>query len=257
MQFLINENSFIGQGKDNYDADILMKVLFEILSEIEPVRNQKPIFTHSSFSECLISAGLKVRDWLYVKSKSSQGDYQEISRILLIKLMNNGPHIDELLNNEVYYHKCKFNMQDVSGSSLAGAVYLKGIVISLQNAPDFASENIQLKYSEDGELYQEFNIPNLNHLIHAKKLRPCYVPSIKHTLDGRGIYRGRKGTPMDLSDEDAQLVLDKAIPNGRQYYGFHQERFYEFQSDNVGGFHGYPVEETEVPYKVIEHFKHK
>ncbi|ALB39832.1 MULTISPECIES: hypothetical protein [Nostocales] len=232
-----------------------MKVLFEILSEIEPVRNQKPIFTHSSFSERPISPAFTIRDWLYLKSKSSQGEDQEISRILLIKLMNNGLHIDEILDAEVAYHECHFNHQDVSGSSLAGSVYLKGILISLENAPDFICEYIHLKCSEDGKLYKEVDILNLTNSIHAKKLRPRYVASDKHTPEGKGIYRGRRGSHMDLSDEEAQSVLDQAIPNGRQYYGYYQGKFYEFQSDNVGGFHGYLVEEKEVPYKIIEHFR--
>jgi hypothetical protein len=56
--------------------------------------------------------------------------------------MNKALFIDFILDEELDYHDYYFNHQDVSGSSLAGSVYLKGIVISLQNAPNFASDYI-------------------------------------------------------------------------------------------------------------------
>jgi hypothetical protein len=56
--------------------------------------------------------------------------------------MNKALFIDTILDEELDYHEYYFNHQDVSGSSLAGSVYLKGIVISLQNAPNFASDYI-------------------------------------------------------------------------------------------------------------------
>lgn len=255
MQFLINEISFIGQATNDYCADELMEVLLAILKELESIQGNKQILTHSSFFNCYISITLTVKDWFIKKSQSLSEEDKEKSRILLIKLMNKRPFIDTILDEELDYHECHFNHQDVSGSSLAGSVYLKGILISLQKAPDFICEYIHLKYSEDGKLYQEVDILNLTNLIHAKKLRPRYIASHKHTPEGKGIYRGRRGSPMDLSDEEAQSVLDQAIPNGRQYYGYYQSKFYEFQADNVGGFHGYLVEETKVPYKIIEYFK--
>lgn len=247
MHFLINELSFIKQAKHNDDADKLMIVLFEIIKELEPL-SLKPILTHSTFFGCYITEELKVSYWLYRKSKSANGEEQEINRILLIKLMNNGPFIDEILDEELEFHECHFNNQDVCGSSLAGSVYLQGTLISLQDAPDFVSQSIQLRYSQDGVDYKEIIIKNLTHVIHAKELRRFYVPSRKHAPGGWG-------TLMDLSDEVAQVVLDKGIVNGRQIYGYYEGKFYEFKSDNFAGFHGYPVDENEVPYKVIECLK--
>lgn len=247
MRFLINEHSFIGQAKHNDDADKLMNVLFEIIKELEPIYSS-PILTHSSFFGCYVTMEIKVSDWLHQKSRSSNGEEQETSRILLIKLMNKGPFIDDILDEELDFHECYFNNRDVCGSSLAGAVHLQGNIISLQEALDFVSQSIQLRYSQNGVDYKEVEITNLTNVIHAKKLRPCYVPSPKHALHGWG-------TLMDLSDEISQVVLDRGIVNGRQIYGYYEGKFYEFQSDNFAGFHGYPVEEDEVPYKVIEHLK--
>jgi len=51
----------------------------------------------------------------------------------------------------------------------------------------------------------------------------------------------------------AQNVLDQGIlaPNGRQIYGYHNGKVYEFMPDNGGGYHGYPVPGTEVPAQVL------
>lgn len=250
MHFLINEQSFIGQAQNSHDADSLMQVLIDIIKELEPIQYSEPILIHSSFFNCQISNRIKLRDWLHSKSKSSNGEEQEKIRILMIKLMNNGPFIDELLDEELEFHECQFNHQDVSGSSLAGAAHFihreeLGNLISLQNAPEFADDCVQVKFSTDGQFYKDIEIPNLTDVNQAKKLRSRYVPSPKHA-------QGGWGTLMDLSDEIAQAVLDRGIANGRQIYGYYNEKFYEFQSDNMVGFHGYPVDENEVPPKIVK-----
>lgn len=248
MRFLINECSFIGQAKYDEDADNLMNVLLEIIKELEPIRGKEPILTHSCFFGCNISATISVRDWLHKKAKSFIGEEQENSRLLFIKLMNNGPFIDKILDEKIEYYQCKFNNQDVLGSSLAGAAYLKGTLISLQNAPDFLVNSIHVKFSIDSDVSKDVAIPNLTNVTQAKNLRPLYIPSPKHAPGGWG-------TLMDLKDEEAQKVLDEGIVSGRQIYGYFKGKFYEFQSDNVEGFHGYPVSETEVPHKVIKNMK--
>lgn len=73
------------------------------------------------------------------------------------------------------------------------------------------------------------------------------MPSPKHALGGWG-------TPMDLSDSQAQNVLNNSIQGGKQKYGLSGGKLYEFQPDNVGGWHGYPVQGTEVPPKVSREF---
>ncbi|MES4611339.1 MAG: filamentous hemagglutinin [Ewingella sp.] len=74
-----------------------------------------------------------------------------------------------------------------------------------------------------------------------------YVPSPKHAAGGWG-------TPMDLSDSKAQEVLNNSIQGGKQKYGISDGKIYEFQPDNVGGWHGYPVPGTEAPPKVLREF---
>jgi hypothetical protein len=55
------------------------------------------------------------------------------------------------------------------------------------------------------------------------------------------------GTPMDLPDSQAQQVLDGSTQIGKQRYGFFEGKVYEFQPDNAGGWHGYPIPGNEAP----------
>jgi len=57
---------------------------------------------------------------------------------------------------------------------------------------------------------------------------------------------------MDLSDEDAQVALDKGIAYRRQIYSYYKGKYYEFQSDNAGTFHGYPILEKNVPKEALK-----
>jgi len=72
-----------------------------------------------------------------------------------------------------------------------------------------------------------------------------YAPTRKHK-------KGGWGTEMDLDDVTALSVLERSVPGGRQRYGYHNGRVYEFQSDNVGGWHGYPIPGNEAPASVLK-----
>jgi hypothetical protein len=74
-----------------------------------------------------------------------------------------------------------------------------------------------------------------------------YSPSPKHGPGGWG-------TPMDLGDAEAQEVLNNGTQSGKQIYGFSQRTgsVYEFQPDNVGGYHGYPIPGNEAPPSVLK-----
>ncbi|MES2533705.1 MAG: hypothetical protein V4636_21850, partial [Pseudomonadota bacterium] len=71
-----------------------------------------------------------------------------------------------------------------------------------------------------------------------------YEPSPKHA-------EGGWGTPMDLPSEIAQRVLDASVLAGRQRYGYYEGRLYEFQDDNAGGWHGYPIPGNEAPVSIL------
>jgi RHS repeat-associated protein len=77
-----------------------------------------------------------------------------------------------------------------------------------------------------------------------------YTPTKKHEKGGWGTY-------MPLDDRTAQEVLNNSVSSGKQRYGYKDGQVYEFQPDNAGGYHGYPVKGNEVPPSVLKDFKDK
>ena len=77
-----------------------------------------------------------------------------------------------------------------------------------------------------------------------------YAPTDKHKSGGWG-------TTMDLDDPTAAQALRDGIqgPNGKQVYSIHDGKPYEFQPDNTGGYHGYPVPGNQVPPAVLKQFR--
>lgn len=66
-----------------------------------------------------------------------------------------------------------------------------------------------------------------------------YSPTFKHTKYGFG-------SKMDLDYNTASEVLNSSTKLGRQRYGYKNGKIYEFQNDNVGGWHGYPIPYSEM-----------
>ncbi|WP_222620802.1 hypothetical protein [Sphaerospermopsis sp. LEGE 00249] len=161
MHFLINELSFIGQASNNYEADELMKHIFQIITEISVIQNGDPIQTHSSFASQNISSELTVSQWIFENKNSKNSEQQKIAMILL-RLLSKGLFVDvqNLLND----CKCHYQNIDVTSSSLAGAVKLPGILISLQNNPDFVTENIEVEFQEGTNDLENRTVKNLTQI---------------------------------------------------------------------------------------------
>ena len=64
---------------------------------------------------------------------------------------------------------------------------------------------------------------------------------------------------MDLGDDKAQEVLNSSVKASgkKQQYGFNNGKVYEFQPDNVGGYHGYPMIKDKAPTAALKELKNK
>ncbi len=240
MHIFVNELSFIGQARDDSDISELMEAMMSIIRELGPVQQNDPVLTHSSFFERRISPECTIDEW----ARKRDGLHRDVRLFFIIRARNH-PFIDEILDELLEYHECHFQNQDVSTTSIAGAAHFRGVLVSLPRSQQFDAENISVKFSIDGETYQDIDISNLTSVEHVRNIRRRYVPTPKHTPPSGW------GTLMYLNDEEAQMVLDNGIPHGRQVYGFHDGTFYTFQYDNAGGYHGYPVSSLDVPTRVI------
>lgn len=186
-------------------------------------------------------------EWFSRNTKQKDITSQSIARFL-VRIITKGPFIDSQgIQNAC---ECYFKEKNISDSSLTGAAYYKGVLISFQNAEDFLDDSVTVRFTENEKKdAQDIVIINLTKVEQIAKICRHYQASPKHRKRGE---LGKKGTEMDLSDEEGQLALNEGITHGRQIYSYFKGKFYEFQSDNAGTFHGYPISEEKVPYKVIK-----
>lgn len=271
MHFLINELSFIGQAINKYEADELMNHLLEIIYEIRDIRNDDPILTHSSFTYQKLCLNLTVREWFFIQNKAKvQTEEEEKVQTklkFLLQVLSKGPYID--IDKDYKYLiddcQCCYQQKDVSSSSLTGAAKLPGILISLQNNPDFAQENIQVEFQESTNSTETRIINNLTEIKHAKKICSRYKFHSKHHPK----HPWEDASPMDLRDKkEAQKVLNSSVEdtsikdsngNSSKRYGFNKktDNYYIFRSDNTFDEQGYPtyhgfiIPEDQVPPKIL------
>ncbi len=235
MYVMINELSFIGQADIKQDAPTLMRTMMNVIRELKPIQGDDPTCTHTSLFNQPLSAEYSVDDW--VTTRFANDPDRDVRRFFVV-YVRKGPFIDRLLDKVLEYHECYLNDQDdVLGSSLAGAAYFTGTLVSLQDAPLFEDKFIQVRFSIGDNPYEDIKIPNLTREGQLWGVaRRQYVPSPKHNP------LGGWGSPMDLDDETAQRVLDRGVRYRRQIYGYHDGKFYVFQNDNAGGYHGYLID---------------
>ena len=261
MQFWINECSFIGQAKNSFEADELIGHLCDLIKEIEPIIGENPIQTYSNFFNQKLAQNLTVHEWLCQTIKSNDKNKRTVAQFFL-RIIKKGQSIDlpDDFKKIIASHKCYLNKQDLSTSSLLCVAYLqeKLKLISLQKAPDFASEYLDVELGIYGQSLELIKIHNLTTVEQAKKIRPIYKFNPKHHHQAKGNLQ-KPRTPMDLTDKEAQKVLDNSIEssseNSNRRYGYHREKdkYYKFYPDNASNqqgyftYHGFPVEETQVP----------
>jgi hypothetical protein len=253
MYFLINELSISGQFIDKHEASICMDVIKSILQELKPLQNLK-LITHQSLSEREFFPGYKVSDWLkdYYSSQDKDRDFL----VLIIGLLKEtciSKRLDEELENGLYYWECYFNEENYFDSSLAGAAYFEGRLVSVQKSEFFNSSPVTVRFNKNNNEPKIIDILNIFEASHAHRLRPKFCYHSKH--DSLGHWDG--ATPMDLNNDEAQEALDQSLlhEGHTQRYTFFNGKYYIFQDDNAGGYHGYPIDENKVPNSVLKHLE--
>ena len=86
------------------------------------------------------------------------------------------------------------------------------------------------------------NISNTEQFKQNKFYLPIRIYELnpKHDISQLGHLKGKGAVSiMDLEEGDAQIVLNKAIPDGEKLYSYHDGKFYEFQCHKDNCWHGY------------------
>lgn len=251
---VINELSAVGQAANVYDCDAIMRALAETLRALEPIQCGGTIHTHSSFCNQRLSVNQTVYEWLYGPFRR---DLLAI-RQLLCKLLRHGPFIDTRLADIAHTCERTFNGQcmDHAQSSLAGAAHLNGWLISLRQCPSFPPGPVTVSYSEGGGDVKEIDLAHFVNARDVQRVRRIYQPNPKHgTIPTDGVI----GTPMDLSDEEAQRVLDSCVsaPEEKRVCGRYNGRIYVFSPHRLEEnlYHGFPVDKEELRQHMPQLYK--
>lgn len=232
---VVNELSFDRDAANDYAASAAMEQLTETLLATKPVRGEDPIRVHTTLMTRRLTATRQVLNWAY----GHLGGNREL-RIAFLQLATAGPFVDDELKQRCPTHHCTHAGGDVSFSAVAWAAVWGGTAAGAQHSVDYPNRTIDLTLDVDGAVTPKI-LNNIWHRDHVHDFRRKYVPSPKH--DAR---RGW-GTPMDLDAAAAQEVLDRGVSEGGRVYGKRGDRYYVFHSDNIAGYHGYPVDLANVP----------
>lgn len=152
MHMFINELSFAAQAENRDDADDLMTNIFRVIEELKPVMGDDPVSTSSKLWKKKLSPGLTVYKWMNTVKKDRK-------RWFMIAV-SKGPHVETLLDEYVAYHECRFEDEDATSSSLAGAACFNGLLSSLQKNARFDKTVLHVKYREDAGEFRNIDIPN-------------------------------------------------------------------------------------------------
>lgn len=249
MRFFINELSLVGQAKNIYEAEQFITELSSIIKKIKEIKHlqgDEPIETYSNIANEKICSDLTLYECLNTLKLMGKRS-RDVAVLVLIMISKKKSISQEEIPN---FCQCYFKNQEVHLNSLLRAAYYQGVLISFQNAEDFVDERIRVIFRENEQKdARDIVIINLTKVEQTAKVFLRYKASPKHRKMGE---RGEKGTLMDLTDEEGQLALNKSIAHGNQRYSYFNDKFYEFQSDNAGTFHGYPILRKDVPDKVIK-----
>ncbi|WP_129630825.1 hypothetical protein [Candidatus Oscillochloris fontis] len=257
MHILINEHSIQQQAPTPYAADRILIEFSDALDTLEPRRindsddpdeNRDPIYSHSSIFSLRLCAQMTLKDLFYTERDHDSETLRKLRtvRTSLLRRIRNGPYIDTIL--EKILHECT---RDEAGSkkrldesTIAGAAYFEGILVSLQHSPHYPPGDIEVYFSK-GEEPQPVEIEHYTSVDEIKVRRRHYWPHPKH--DKSMPTYGVIGTQMDLPPEEAEKVLNAGIPIGKRVFGRSAKgKLYAFHRHHSNEYHGYPVDEEEL-----------
>ncbi len=288
MDIYINERSFIGQARPHTLIE-LMSAFAETLGILQRIAPDGEVVIHSSLVHQPLSDTLALREWLFSQDYRDDDDADDNQAAnpatdqddaplqaligVVRSAISSGPWIDYDLDSSAYI--CTCGEQTVEGSTIDGAAQRSGLLLSLGKCDSYPDGPLTVKYHRDGPEEEPLTIAHFVNTATARVCRRRYVPNPEHHPKKA---KGNR-SPMELDraydlfnlerelelrdpsrdpwDTEVQGLLDRAFPGGNQLYArvwdtaSRRAIYYEFQDDNMNGFHGYPVPIREVPNEVV------
>ncbi|MCI8550043.1 MAG: hypothetical protein HFI68_05530 [Lachnospiraceae bacterium] len=163
-----------------------------------------------------------------------------------------------LTNQGTYCSEQGFLCQIGEKESLICAYAIDNILISLLSNELFETPVIMGVVA--GEEVSLKNLSKEEHINYYRKelgLRRYIRNNKKHKFDRENPYgKGRIGSRMDLQDEEAQDLLNKAIEIKGRLYAKKNGYYYAFQNERDIDYHGYRVDDVgeDVKYQLDKEF---
>lgn len=251
---VINELSAISQASDLFAVDALMRGLAQALHAVKQASgaNDFTVYKHCDLANRDLCSGpnkLTVHGWL---SKNPTRELK-VSRDLLLRLLTKSPYLDTVLPDtpHVCYHIFRGESTNHPFSGLACAAHLRVALLSFADCARFPKGLVSVRY---GSSEQDAVTSDLQHFLDehdVDRARRKYEPHEKHT---GGPMHGSRGTPMDLSDIDAQTALDQcvAVSGEKRVCSRFRGKIYVFLPHRAeeNRYHGFPMDESEVYEKM-------
>lgn len=120
-------------------------------------------------------------------------------------------------------------------SSMTSSAFL-----SIESASGFAKDKLEI--IKDGLAYSVRNISNEDHIYKYRDelgVRVYRANSGKHTNKKHEYGKGKVASPMNLNDNEAQELLNKAITVGDRLYARKNGINYAFMYDGIDSYHGF------------------
>ncbi len=188
----------------------------------------------------------KIRTGVIDMQTEMSPGYKLIQLIQEFKGREERSYLIGLFTNRGTYTEGKESVCSIDGKELSLCSELQdSILISLLSHELFSSPEIQaVKEEEPIELR---NISEEKHIDYYRKelgLRR-YVPnSTKHKQDKENYYgKGKVASRMDLSHEQAQNLLNRAIEINGRLYAKKNGYYYAFQNERDIDYHGYRADD--------------
>ena len=164
MGLFINELSFNTQAKNEAGARRLMHDLIEVIRLLKASGNDRRVYSSQTLWKKEISAGFNVHQCLNKISVDKKRWFMAIVR--------KGPFVETILDERLQgFYQCvlKENNEDVSDTSIAGAVFFNGILASLSNCPGYMADKILVAHRIDDNDFSVAEVLNFFDSDAAKK----------------------------------------------------------------------------------------
>lgn len=130
--------------------------------------------------------------------------------------------------------------------SLVCAYAIDNILVSLLSNVLFEAPMVRGNIA--GEEISLRNLSKSEHISYYRKelgLRRYIANSKKHKFDRENPYgKGKVGSRMDLHDEEAQILLNKAVEIKGRLYAKKNGYYYAFQNERDIDYHGYRIDDV-------------